>query len=311
MDRIGALALLGEYTAQQWGLVTTAQAVAAGVNTVTLTRLADAGHLQPVRRGVYALDAAPESRLREEQAVWLWLNPTVPAWERPKLDPDGGVLSHTSATIAHDVGDLVADAVELTVPRRRGTRDPAVKLHRDGDLAEDDVVLVDGLPVTSVSRTVIDLLSRRTDASHVAQVIRDGVEKNRLDLDELAARMGPYARRYGLKTRDGERLLDHLLATIATTRDQVTQRPARPAVVSSAVLDSGVQRAIAEAVQRPEFLKAFEDGPLTRQLRELNRNLVEALGQTSVAGHSWELSDDVDDDGSRRRSERRDSDENA
>lgn len=206
-----ALSALGEYTSQQWGLVTAAQAVRAGVDRVTLARLADAGHLQPVRRGVYALDAAPEPRLREQQAVWLSLNPTVPSWERPKLDPGGGVVSHTSATIAHGVGDLVADAVELTTPRRRTSRDPAVRL-RVGQLTEDEVVLLDGLPVTSLERTILDLLDRRTDASHVAQVVRDSIDEHRLDLPALTSRMGPHARAYGLKTRDGNRLLDHLLA---------------------------------------------------------------------------------------------------
>ncbi|WP_216215626.1 type IV toxin-antitoxin system AbiEi family antitoxin domain-containing protein [Amycolatopsis aidingensis] len=314
MDRMGALALLAEYTAQQWGLVTTAQAVRAGVDTVTLTRLADAGHLQSVRRGVYALDAAPESRLREEQAVWLWLNPSVPAWERPKLDPDGGVLSHASATIAHDVGDLVADTVELTVPRRRTTRDPAVKLHRDEKLTDDDVVLIDGLPVTSARRTVLDLLAQHTDASRIAQVIRDGTESDRLDLDELSVEIGPYARRYGLKTRDGRRLLEHLLATIDTTPGQLTRRPMNPAAPmlsparltalaqlaagsTAAVRGTELQRLLAklaaspsstklvtsefqdllETVQGAEIMKALTDSPLTRQIRELNHNLAQAV----------------------------------
>lgn len=228
MDMSKALALVGQYTADQWGLITTAQATAAGLDSVTLYRLADAGHLEPVKRGVYASTAAPESQHRDIQAAWLALNPAVPAWKRPKLDPDGGVVSHRTAALVHEVGDIVTDGIELTVPRRRVTRDPLVKLRLRDDLTVDDVVLVDGLPVTRLVRTIEDLLADRIDASHVAAVIKDAVQEHQLDLDQLGARVGRYCRRYGVKSQDGNKLVDHLLDHIGTTRTALMRAPAGP-----------------------------------------------------------------------------------
>lgn len=224
MDKSRALALLEEYTAQQWGLVTAAQAVGAGVDRVTLTRLADAGHLEPVHRGVYAAATVPADRLREEQATWLALNPTVPAWGRSRLDPDGGVLSHRSAAWAHSAGDMLASTIELTVPRRRTTRAPTVRLRR-AHLQQADITLVDGLPVTTLERTVADLMADRVDATHLAQVIADGARAESLDLPQLASRIAQHGRRYGIPRASGEALLDHLLDQIGLSRGDLASRP--------------------------------------------------------------------------------------
>ncbi|WP_372341116.1 type IV toxin-antitoxin system AbiEi family antitoxin domain-containing protein, partial [Escherichia coli] len=51
-------ARLGELASQRWGLVTTAQALEAGVARPTLTRLANSGALIRVARGVYRLAGA-------------------------------------------------------------------------------------------------------------------------------------------------------------------------------------------------------------------------------------------------------------
>src|SRR4051812_32698338 len=122
MELVKAIDVLAAYTADQWGLLTSAQAKKAGVDSVTLVRLVDAGFLSHVRRGIYSATAAGGSAHTDESAAWLLLNPAVPAWERPKLDPDGGVLSHRSAAMLHEVGHLLAEQVEITVPRRRTTR---------------------------------------------------------------------------------------------------------------------------------------------------------------------------------------------
>lgn len=229
MKTSDALSVVGDYTSDQWGMITTAQATAAGIDSVTLYRLADAGHLEPVRRGVYAVAAAPVSQDRDVQAAWLMLNPSVPAWTRPKLDPHGGVVSHRTAASVHELGDTLVERIELTVPRRRTSRDPHVQL-RQRTLTEADVTLVDGLPVTTAVRTIEDLLADHLDGSHVAAAIKDGVQAGKLDLAALGDRIGAYARRYGVKSRDGHRLVDHLLDQIGTTPSALVRAPGRATV---------------------------------------------------------------------------------
>ena len=223
-----ALKLLGGYTAGQWGLVTTRQARQIGVEDVTLHRLKMNGLLESVRPGVHATTSANPSAERPEQAAWLSLHPDAAGWERPKLDLDGGVISHRSAALLHDLGELVNTRIEITVPRRRTTRDPGVWL-RKAELTESEVTVLNGLPVTTPMRTIRDLLDQHLDGSHIASIIRQAVEAGRVQLDVLADQVEPYARRYGVKPSSGRALLESFLAQIGMSVHELAQRPS-PAV---------------------------------------------------------------------------------
>ncbi|MPY79992.1 MAG: hypothetical protein GEV04_16345, partial [Actinophytocola sp.] len=160
-----AIRVVSDHAADQWGMLTTAQATAAGVNRTTLVRLVDAGLLESPARTVYMVPAATPTHI-EERAAWLRLEPRRPAWQRGPLDSDGGVLSHRTAAKIHGLGDLPTDGVEITVPRRRTTRDPQVRLRRAA-LTPSEVTVIDGLPVTTVERTILDLLADHIDGGHV------------------------------------------------------------------------------------------------------------------------------------------------
>lgn len=223
MELVQALELLSGYTAGQWGMVTTRQALPLGVDDVTLHRLRTAGLLETVRHGVHAVTSSTAADARPEQAAWLSLRPEAAAWERPLLDPDGGVISHQSAARLHGLGDLPNTRVEMTVPRRRTMRDPAVWLRR-AELSESDVLLIDGLPVTTPARTIADLLDQHVDGSHIATIIRQAIEAGQVTVDGLAERISPYARRYGVRPGSGTELLTRLLAQIGLSVADLTPR---------------------------------------------------------------------------------------
>ncbi|MEV6906959.1 type IV toxin-antitoxin system AbiEi family antitoxin domain-containing protein [Amycolatopsis sp. NPDC051071] len=241
MKMSDALELLGAFTSAQWGMVTSRQAKDVGIDGVTLHRLEKAGHLDRIRHGVYAATIAVMTEAREEQAAWLLLNAAEPAWKRPPLDPDGGVVSHESAARLHGLGELVNDRIVLTTPRRRTSRDPDIRF-RTATLTAGDVTLVDGLPVTTAPRTIRDLLDQHIDGSHVGTIILEAVEANLVRLDELAERIGPYALRYGIRRPgDGEALLEQLLAKVGTTVTRLAHRPAPPR--SAAVTERALELA--------------------------------------------------------------------
>lgn len=117
----------------------------------------------------------------------------------------GWVASHGSAALVHGLVLLRparADRLVLSVPpTTRGHSDPAgVHIHRAG-LGADHITVVDGVPVTSVARTLVDLaralplrdaVVAMDAARHAGQVTRD----------ELAAvvadcRRWPWVRRAG------------------------------------------------------------------------------------------------------------------
>ncbi|HVV12386.1 type IV toxin-antitoxin system AbiEi family antitoxin domain-containing protein [Amycolatopsis sp.] len=235
-----ALELLGSFMAEQWGLVTSKQASGLGVDAVTLFRLKEAGFLEQVRRGVYAGTAARDTGTWEEQAAWLALRPDVPGWERDPLHNDDGVMSHGTAARLHGFGDLTNSEIAMTTPRRRTSRDPDLRF-KAAKLEPVDVTLIDGLPATTVLRTVCDLLDQRIDASHVATIIKQAVLADQLRLDALAERIAPFARRYRVRPGDGDALLEHLLEQIGVSVSDLLVRPA-PAPMQIAAASQALAR---------------------------------------------------------------------
>jgi predicted transcriptional regulator of viral defense system len=200
---------LADIAAEQWGLITTAQAEAAGSSRKALGRLAHAGMLERLTHGVYRLTGAPADPWDDLRAAWLALHPSRIAGDRLGDDvPE--LVSHRSAAALHELGDLDADRHEFTVASRRQTRRSDIRFHR-ATLARSDWGVVHGLPCTSVIRTITDLAADRTDGGHLASAVRDALTVRHVDVDQLAQALNPFAARYGASSGDGESLLVRFL----------------------------------------------------------------------------------------------------
>lgn len=251
MDRAEQLATLSGMAADQWGLVTSAQARNLGVGGVQLMRLAEAGLLENVGRGVHALAAAGLPRHLEIKVAWLRLQPGVPAWERPLGSRDSGVVSHASACQVHGLGDIPAPDAEISVPRRRTTTEPFVRL-RTACLDAADITVVDGLPVTTAARTIVDLLRTKADGGHVGGVIADAERRDLVDIGVLADAVQPYARKYGLPAAaTGHELIEHLVGQAG--RSLHSQEAARAGAALARYFDAQIHAA--DAVK--PFLEAL------------------------------------------------------
>lgn len=117
-----------------------------------LQRLATQGVLRRVAHGGYLLAGAPAPDLVDLRAAWLQLAPETPAWER---SPEQGMASYRSAAAAYDLGHLPADRHDFTLPVRRQSRRPDVRLHQQR-IDRGDVRSVRGLLVTWPSRIAAD-----------------------------------------------------------------------------------------------------------------------------------------------------------
>lgn len=173
-----------DLASQQWGMVTTAQAKGAGVPAVMLARLVDKAVLERVRSGVYISSSAGWSSVTEIRAQWLALEPKVMAADRLVSQPTA-VVSHESAAELHHIGDLDSPHISFTVPSRRQTRQPEVAFHI-AELDDADWTVVDGLPVTTAVRTLLDLARTGHEPEHLGDVIRDVLERGLATRSEVA-----------------------------------------------------------------------------------------------------------------------------
>lgn len=126
--------------------------VSQGFSRNELGRLCHRGDLHRVRRGAYARPTGAQLSSTERHRQMIMA--TV-----PQLRADA-VVSHVSAAVLHQLPmwDVPLDAVHLTRPRSGGggKRRSLVTLHASR-LEAPDVIEIDGVPVTSLERTVLDL----------------------------------------------------------------------------------------------------------------------------------------------------------
>jgi very-short-patch-repair endonuclease len=69
------------------------------------------------------------------------------------------VLSHRSAAALLGLHDDSRRLIDVTAPNRRGRIPRGIDAHRDGSLTSDDRTEINGIPVTTVARTLLDLAS--------------------------------------------------------------------------------------------------------------------------------------------------------
>ena len=125
---------------------------AAGLHPNDLRAARRTGRVVRIRHGAYA-DSGLWQRLTPSERHAQLVRAVLAGLTQP------AVASHTSAAIIHGLPVWGADlaTVHVTRPKRGHGRRERTVTHHAGALTEADVEVVDGVPVTSVARTVIDM----------------------------------------------------------------------------------------------------------------------------------------------------------
>jgi len=173
------------------GLLTAKQAREAGIADSVLARLVQRGRLERAARGVYRIPYFPSNRLSQYREAVLWA--------KSGSGPQDVALSHATALVVYGISDASPSVVHLTVPRKtrlRRMRPKWVRVHR-ADLPRGEVTVHEGLPITTVARTVEDMLASSGQVSLVKQAIsgarREGYI-NRAEAQRLRRRVARYVR---------------------------------------------------------------------------------------------------------------------
>jgi hypothetical protein len=222
-------AAVAELAERQHGVVSTAQLRAAGVAQGAVEWRVQHRRLHRINRGVYAVG---HSRLSQRGRLWAALLACGGV--------DAAVLSHRTAAAVWDLSHLPAGKLDVTSLRRSAST-AKLRLHRSHtlDLLDDVVRQPDGLPITSVARTLVDLAGvltahRLERICHRAEVLRrlDAAHVERL----LASRRAP-----------GARDLRAALATLARAAPDLTRSELEERFLAL-VADAGLPRPEVNAV---------------------------------------------------------------
>jgi len=203
--------------ASQHGLVTFAQARAAGMSADQMQRRVATGAWERVHVGVYRSAEHPptwESRLL---AATLALGP-------------GAAASHRAAVGVWGLHGFRALTVEVSRPASGEVAYPSVVVHRAPDLRPAHVCLKRGVPVTRPARTLVDL-GAVASSSFVAGCMEEWLADRVVTIDALQAALAEHTG----KGRRGVGVLRRLLET---------------RVLGDLRADSGVEALLAQVLAR-------------------------------------------------------------
>ncbi len=173
------------------GLLTAKQARDAGIADSVLARLTQRGRLERAARGVYRIP-----HFRSDRFSQYW---EAVLWAKADDGPENVALSHATAFAVYGISDANPAAVHITIPRNarlRRVRPTWVEVHH-ADLPDCDVTIQEGLPVTTVGRTVQDMLSSTGHVGMVRQAVSDARREGYIDSAEaqrLKRRINSYVR---------------------------------------------------------------------------------------------------------------------
>lgn len=136
--------LLNAIATDQRGLFTLAQAAACGIPRRTVSGRAAQGRYDMVHPGVYGIAGSEDTWMRS--VFGAVLSASEPA-----------AASHRTAARLWGMTDRRPRTIEVVSQRHFRVKRSEFTVHESKDLVDHDIARIDGIPVTSAARTVVDL----------------------------------------------------------------------------------------------------------------------------------------------------------
>ncbi|MDH3295560.1 MAG: type IV toxin-antitoxin system AbiEi family antitoxin domain-containing protein [Acidimicrobiia bacterium] len=142
------------------GVISRAEALSLGLSPSQISRRLTSHRWVRIGSGVYRSAAAPRTWFSEARAAALSL---------------GGLVSHRSSAVVWEVDGFRPGLMEVVVPEWSGRQRSGIRVHRSRDFELADGRVVNGVPVTGLARTVLDVaavVGRRRLEQTVDAVLR-------------------------------------------------------------------------------------------------------------------------------------------
>jgi very-short-patch-repair endonuclease len=147
------------------------------------------GRLHRIARGIYAVGRPGLSRHGRWMAAVLSCGPHA-------------MLSHTSAAALWGIGTERSGCIEIAVPVTSTRRRPGLHVYRRPGFHSSDTVQRNGIPVTNLVRTLLDL-GTCLDASDLERSINEADRRGLIDPEALSQALDAYPGQRGVgKLRD-------------------------------------------------------------------------------------------------------------
>jgi len=242
MHRLGLDQELLQVALGQSGAITTSQALERGCTHSQLRRRQGAGRLVRVRRGLYVVAGFPDTW---EQRLWLEV----------LAAGAGTAVSTAAASALHGFRRSRPGAVEIQTTEGGNHRPLFGTIHETFWMPPSHIVHINGLPVTSVARTVFDQAGQpRHPLAFRNELLRANHTK------EITWLVNHAIRDHGMRMLD----LDRVLAS--------TGRRGKPgtAIIREVVADLGVDYAASASELQDMFTEFLDAHRIARPDEEID-----------------------------------------
>ena len=180
----GIDAAIAEIAARQGGAISRKQLLALGCDRWQIDYRMKIGRLHAVHRGVYAVGHVVLGVAGRRWAAVLAYEPV-------------SALSHAASGAAFGLRRSNAAVVDVTVIGTGRRPQPGIRLHRRKSIPADELTTLDGLPITTPARTLLDLAATGVRGRSLATALDRAEHLGVLDFADLAVLLDRYAGRPG------------------------------------------------------------------------------------------------------------------
>jgi very-short-patch-repair endonuclease/predicted transcriptional regulator of viral defense system len=142
----------------QHGLITRVQALGLGLSTDAVRHRVSSGRWRVVARGIYRLAGAMVTDRQRAMAAVLATGP-------------GAGISHESAAALQSLPGFDLEPLVVSVTRDRRRLHESVRVEQSLHLPAHHLTVIDGIPCTTVARTLFDLGGKRKSWGRVARAM--------------------------------------------------------------------------------------------------------------------------------------------
>ena len=198
-----------ELAGRQHGVVARRQLLALGFNKREIEHRVSRGRLHLVMRGIYAVGWPRLTKKRR------WMTAVLACGE-------GAVLSHRSAAALWGIGFERERLIDISVRRRAELKRPGLRVRGRPSLGPEDVTSVDGIPVTAIVQTLLDLATE-LPPGRLERAVNEADKYDLVDPETLRSRLGDHVGEPGTKAL--RKLLDKRTFRLSDSDLEVLFRP--------------------------------------------------------------------------------------
>ena len=157
-----------EVANKQGGYFTSGQALKAGYSYRLQNYHKEQKHWIEIERGLFRIANFTPSQF-DDLIRWS-------LWSRDKKGNPQAVISHESALVVHELGDVMPAKVHITIPPKFRKEIPSGIIYHKGNIKPEEVEVRDDFSVTTPIKTITDV-AKDIELEQLEQIIRDGLDK--------------------------------------------------------------------------------------------------------------------------------------